>query len=75
MSVTIEAAPRPTSGPSEAPNSTASLTAAADFAAALRDFTGLDEKQGKRFARINAFLRVDRPAYPDPVGCRSWLAW
>jgi hypothetical protein len=74
VSVTIEAAAPPTSGPWDAPNSPATLTAAADFAAALRDYTGLDEKQGKRFARINAFLRPG-PAYPDPVGCRSWLAW
>jgi hypothetical protein len=74
VSLTIDAAAPPKSGAIEAPHSPASLTAAAGFAAALRDFTELDEKQGKRFARINAFLRAG-PAYPDPVGCRSWLVW
>jgi hypothetical protein len=74
VSVSIEAASPPTSGPSAAPSATASLTGA-DFAATLRDFTELDAKVVRRFARLNAMLRTDRPAYPDLVGCRSWLVW
>ncbi len=74
MSLTIDAAQPTSSGPSDAPSPTGPLTGA-DFAATLRDFTELDDKQVRRFARLNAMLRSDRPAYPDLVGCRSWLVW
>ena len=74
MSLTIDAAQPTTIGPSEPPNPSGALTRA-DFAATLRDFTELDDKQVRRFARLNAMLRSDRPAYPDLVGCRSWLVW
>ena len=74
MSLTVTAAPPSTDGTLEAPTPTGSATGA-DFAAALRDFSELDETHVKRFARINAMLRVGPPAYPDPVGCRSWLVW
>ena len=74
MSLTIDAAQPTTSGPSDAPSHSGPLTGAA-FAATLRNFTELDDKQLRRFARLNAMLRTDRPAYPDLVGCRSWLVW
>ena len=47
----------------------------ADFASTLRNFIDIEEHQVRRFSRLNAMLRSDRTAYPDPVGCRSWLAW
>ena len=58
----------------EEPSTSAPVTSAS-FAATLRDFAELDEKQLRRFSRLNAMLRTDRPAYPDLKGCRSWLAW
>jgi len=74
VSLTITAAPPSADGIPEAPTATAPVSGAG-FAAALRDFSELDEQLVKRFARINAMLRVGPPAYPDLVGCRSWLVW
>jgi hypothetical protein len=74
VSLTIDAAVPRTSGSPDAPSASAAATSA-DFAATLRSFTDLGDEQMKRFSRLNALLRVDRPAYPDRVGCRSWLAW
>jgi hypothetical protein len=74
VSTTIEAIRPTTSGPVEAPQAAEPLSGAS-FAAALRDFTEMDENRGTRFARLNAMLRTDRPAYPDLKGCRSWLVW
>jgi hypothetical protein len=75
VSLTIEATTPSSNGPRETPDSSGPVTRA-DFAATLRDFTELDDTHvAKRFARLNAMLRTNRPAYPDPVGCRSWLVW
>ncbi len=74
MSLTIDAAQPTSNGLPDAPHPSGSIVRA-DFAATLRDFTELDDNQRGRFARLNALLRTDRPAYPDPVGCRSWLVW
>jgi hypothetical protein len=74
VSTTIEAVGPATIGPVEAPHAAEPLSGAG-FAAALRDFTEMDETKGGRFARLNAMLRTDRPAYPDLKGCRSWLVW
>jgi hypothetical protein len=74
VSLTIDAAVPRTSGTSDAPSKSAPVTSA-DFGATLRSFTDIGEEQMKRFSRLNALLRVDRPAYPDRLGCRSWLAW
>ena len=73
MSLPIEAASPATTGIIDSPD--VGPVTRADFAATLRDFTEQDETYTKRFARLNAMLRTDRPAYPDPVGCRSWLVW
>jgi hypothetical protein len=72
VSLTIEAAQPRTSATPVAPSESLS---GADFAAALRDFTDQDDSVLKRFARLNACLRTDRPAYPDRADCRSWLVW
>jgi hypothetical protein len=74
VSTTIDAVGPTTSGPLEAPQAGEPLSGAG-FAAALRDFTEMSEQHGHRFARLNAMLRTDRPAYPDLKGCRSWLVW
>ena len=74
MSVSIEAVTPRTSGLPEAAHESSAVSGA-DFAAALRDFTGLDENHAKRFHRINMELRVDRTVYRDLTGCRSWLVW
>jgi hypothetical protein len=74
VSLAIDAVGPSTNGLPEAPQSAEPLSGAS-FAAALRDFTEHDDSHGRRFARLNAMLRTDRPAYPDPLGCRSWLVW
>jgi hypothetical protein len=70
----INAALPPTSGSVEAPSPSAPVSSA-DFATTLRDFTELGDAQLKRFSRLNAMLRSDRPAYRDRLGGRSWLVW
>jgi hypothetical protein len=72
--MTIDAVRPSSNGTPEAPNAAEPLSGAS-FAAALRDFTEMDSDRGGRFARLNAMLRTDRPAYPDLKGCRSWLVW
>jgi hypothetical protein len=74
VSLTVDAASPRKSGSVDEPKTSAPITSAS-FAETLRDFAELDEKQLRRFSRLNALLRADRPAYPDLVGCRSWLAW
>jgi hypothetical protein len=74
VSSSIAAVTSATNVAPDAPKAPASLSGA-DFAATLRDLAQLDEKHLRRFARINAQLRVERTVYPDLVGCRSWLGW